>query len=318
MDCFGVFGHGELNINILIVLSLGISFLNHFISHYMQRRRAYNIMHQIQRLAMDPEQAKQAMRLVNRAGMPLDQPPELPPTEHIPADQQPSIVDGASVVKPMGAMAKDEATSCGSTIKAGKSFVPATYDDGHRLNLANERLEWEKSQSMKRENAPRSALSARIPSDGIGNAMLSGTVEGNSGLDPFSFAKDKQQLQESMKSSISEQTQSNFQKSISSEHDKADDPSPSQAAATNLDFASAKASELVAKAGSGTAFQGSSLGIGGLDDVLSEIKRRVWIPLSAPPSLLNELGIKPVRGLLLYGSPGKSVILLFVFYSIEY
>ena len=71
MDCFGVFGHGELNINILIVLSLGISFLNHFISHYMQRRRAYNIMHQIQRLAMDPEQAKQAIRLVNRAGMPL-------------------------------------------------------------------------------------------------------------------------------------------------------------------------------------------------------------------------------------------------------
>ena len=246
----------------------------------------------------------------------LDQPPELPPTEHVPADQQPSIVDGASVV-PMGAMVKDESTSCGSTIKAGKSFVPATYDDEHRLNLANERLEWEKSQGMKRKNSPRSALSARIPSDGgIGNAMLAGTVEGRSGLDPFNFAEDKQQLQESMKSSISAQTQSNFQKSLGNEHNKLDDSSPSQVA--NLDFASAKASELVARAGSGTAFQGSSLGIGGLDDVLSQIQRRVWIPLAAPPSLLNELGIKPVRGLLLYGSPGKSATLLFLSQSIEY
>jgi vesicle-fusing ATPase len=60
----------------------------------------------------------------------------------------------------------------------------------------------------------------------------------------------------------------------------------------------------VAKAGAGSNFDGEMLGIGGLDDVLAQIKRRVWIPLAAPPQLLKELGIHPVRGLLLYGKPG--------------
>jgi hypothetical protein len=63
-------------------------------------------------------------------------------------------------------------------------------------------------------------------------------------------------------------------------------------------------SDLVAKAGAGDAFEGQQLGIGGLEDVLKEIKRRIWVPLAAPPSLLAELGINPVRGLLLYGQPG--------------
>ena len=253
---------------------------------------------------MDNEQAKQAMRMVKRSGMPLDPPPDLPPPEHIPADQQPSIVDGASVAKPMGAMV-DEATSCGSTIKAGKSFIPTTYDGENRINLANERLEWEKKQ-VQSNSSPRSALSARMASDeGLSNAMLSGTIDGKNGLDPFSFAEDKQQLQESLKSSISEQTESNFQKSINNKQQDEGDLKPKEEAApVNLEFASAKASELVARAGSGKAFQGKTLGIGGLDDVLSQIQRRVWIPLAAPPTLLSELGIQPVRGLLLYGSPG--------------
>lgn len=232
---------------------------------------------------MNPEQAKQAVRLVKRAGMPLDPPPDLPPTQHVPADQQPSIVDGAAVAKPMGPMAPNEATSCGSTIQAGKSFTPTTYDGENRINLANERLEWEKKQ-VQSNSAPRSALSARMASDnGIGKAMLSGTVEGKNGLDPFSFAEDKQQLQESMKSSI-KSPQSNFQKSINNELQEAKDSTTETTAASaapvNLDFASAKASELVARAGSGTAFKGKTLGIGGLDDVLSQIQRRVWIPLA--------------------------------------
>jgi hypothetical protein len=80
-----------------------------------------------------------------------------------------------------------------------------------------------------------------------------------------------------------------------------------------LSFAAAKTSELVAKAGGGDAFTGQSLGIGGLDDVLLQVKRRIWVPLAAPPSLLHELGINPVRGLLLYGMPGK---ILFLFFSL--
>ena len=77
-----------------------------------------------------------------------------------------------------------------------------------------------------------------------------------------------------------------------------------------INFASAKSSELIARAGSGDAFLGSVLGVGGLDDVLSQIQRRVWIPLAAPPNLLSELGIQPVRGLLLYGHPGCGKTLL--------
>ena len=71
-----------------------------------------------------------------------------------------------------------------------------------------------------------------------------------------------------------------------------------------------RVSELVAKAGAGVSFDGESLGIGGLNDVLAQIKRRVWTPLAAPPQLLKELGIHPVRGLLLYGKPGCGKTLL--------
>ena len=63
-----------------------------------------------------------------------------------------------------------------------------------------------------------------------------------------------------------------------------------------------RTSELVAK--SGTNFDGDLMGIGGLDEVLAQVKRRIWVPLAAPPVLLQELGISPVRGLLLYGMPG--------------
>jgi hypothetical protein len=62
-------------------------------------------------------------------------------------------------------------------------------------------------------------------------------------------------------------------------------------------------SELVAQAGANLG-NASVMGIGGLDEVLNEVKRRVWIPLAAPPRLLKELGIRPIRGLLLYGKPG--------------
>lgn len=78
----------------------------------------------------------------------------------------------------------------------------------------------------------------------------------------------------------------------------------------NYERAASRVSELIAKAGSGAQFEGESLGIGGLDDVLAQVKRRVWIPLAAPPKLLEELGIHPVRGLLLYGRPGCGKTLL--------
>eukprot|EP00536_Pseudo-nitzschia_multiseries_P004271 jgi/Psemu1/295521/fgenesh1_pm.70_\ len=73
-------------------------------------------------------------------------------------------------------------------------------------------------------------------------------------------------------------------------------------------FAQAHSSELIALAGS--KFDGDLLGVGGLDDVIDEIKRRVWTPLAAPPSVMDELGITPVRGVMLYGSSGCGKTLL--------
>jgi vesicle-fusing ATPase len=45
-------------------------------------------------------------------------------------------------------------------------------------------------------------------------------------------------------------------------------------------------------------------GVGGLDAALEQIRRRVWTPLCAPRSLLDELGTERLKGLLLYGPPG--------------
>lgn len=44
--------------------------------------------------------------------------------------------------------------------------------------------------------------------------------------------------------------------------------------------------------------------VGGMREALSEIRRRVWTPLCAPSSLLDELGAERLKGVLLYGPPG--------------
>ena len=51
-------------------------------------------------------------------------------------------------------------------------------------------------------------------------------------------------------------------------------------------------------------------GVGGLHEPLESIRRRIWVPLCAPLSLLNELGAERVKGLLLYGPPGCGKSLL--------
>ena len=64
-------------------------------------------------------------------------------------------------------------------------------------------------------------------------------------------------------------------------------------------FAAAYAAELIALSGPQFDDPRTNLGVGGLDDVIAEIKRRVWVPLAAPPSVMHELGITPVRGMIL-------------------
>ena len=101
-----------------------------------------------------------------------------------------------------------------------------------------------------------------------------------------------------------------FQKKLREDTTVSSTPESTSSNSWKQKDATAKVAELVARAGALSSFEGEKLGIGGLDDVLAEVKRRIWTPLAAPPQLLRELGIHPVRGLLLYGRPGCGKTLL--------
>eukprot|EP00548_Thalassiothrix_antarctica_P008017 CAMPEP_0194143484 /NCGR_PEP_ID=MMETSP0152-20130528/12655_1 /TAXON_ID=1049557 /ORGANISM="Thalassiothrix antarctica, Strain L6-D1" /LENGTH=636 /DNA_ID=CAMNT_0038842927 /DNA_START=157 /DNA_END=2067 /DNA_ORIENTATION=+ len=124
-----------------------------------------------------------------------------------------------------------------------------------------------RQQQSGEEEKPRSALSSRLKNDRKKPDLFMGEIDKN--------LTDER-----------------------SKHSKSQDDANQK----TMQDAQILSSELVAQAGSD--FDGETMGIGGLDDVLAQVKRRVWIPLAAPPILLRELGISPVRGLLLYGRPG--------------
>ena len=149
-------------------------------------------------------------------------------------------------------------------------------DGEERRNEAERRKEWEAQRTSGQEDISkqgRSALSRRS-----GDAMM-GTIDSNLGF----LVKNTNEMVAAKRQTVTTEDSS-------------------------LKEAATKSSELVALAGAG--FDGETMGIGGLDDVLGEIKRRVWVPLAAPPALLEDLGIHPVRGLLLYGKPGCGKTLL--------
>lgn len=164
-----------------------------------------------------------------------------------------------------------------------------------RRQLAQERTEWEQDWESQVDQG-RSALSRRASNREKRDVLL-GTI----GSNLESFAKEKQQLQATINDENSEtDNESNIDNNNNNNNN----------AALLQQEAATKSAELVAMAGKGGKFEGETMGIGGLDDVLGEIKRRIWVPLAAPPTLLQELGISPVRGLLLYGRPGCGKTLL--------
>lgn len=165
-----------------------------------------------------------------------------------------------------------------------KNSVPelGRTDSEQRKTQVEQRKQWEASWQEKQQ--PTGKESQQSPKD--------------LGLDPISnMAKSKAQLEKEMASPAS--SSSSTTTSTSSKFPSAVD-----------EMAVAKVSELVARSGAQSTFDGESLGIGGLDDVLAQVKRRIWTPLASPPRLLRELGITPVRGLLLYGRPGCGKSLL--------
>lgn len=168
-------------------------------------------------------------------------------------------------------------------------------DEAERKSEAEARRQWEASRSSttsKKEEGGRSALSRRAANNGKPDVFMGEVIETGS-LKPKQLADDKLE----------------FQKQLRQDTSSSSAPEATRETWQSKD-ATAKVADLVARAGALSSFEGEKLGIGGLDNVLSEVKRRIWTPLAAPPRLLQELGIHPVRGLLLYGRPGCGKTLL--------
>mmetsp|Transcript_12263 Transcript_12263/g.22979 ORF Transcript_12263/g.22979 Transcript_12263/m.22979 type:complete len:657 (+) Transcript_12263:124-2094(+) len=260
------------------------------------KQQAYNIMRQIKRESVDEELFKQAIRMAERASVPMID----FKNEYQIRDNN---IDGVD----------DENNANNSAIQ--------------RKVEAEKRKAWQDQRSSSVGNDPTAGgakknfpgniagtnVSARSPSwssTGRSSTNLKpderNAFQEDKNFNPQDiedFAKSKKDLEEAL-SSKNKRSNAIGSKSPMNNVDE------SSHGGDELALAEAKSSEIVARAGSGSAFEGGTLGIGGLDEVLAQVKRRVWVPLAAPPSLLKELGINPVRGLLLYGKPGCGKTLL--------
>lgn len=163
--------------------------------------------------------------------------------------------------------------------------LPPSFDNNNRQQQeqAQERQAWEQSFQQANEAGSRSALSRRGEQNKATENVLLGQV-----VDP--------RLEKSVQDKISLQKQLDDSAASSSST-----PFESESESETYQQASIKVSSRIARAWNAELCAAT---IGGLDEVLSQVKRRIWTPLAAPPALLRELGIHPVRGLLLYGRPG--------------
>jgi hypothetical protein len=154
-----------------------------------------------------------------------------------------------------------------------------------RKEEAIERKEWERQRSthlyeneMKSQpkrgvtvQTGRSALTQRASNNSKPDLFMPSLEKdgGRPSLDPKIFADSKKDLEDELKKEINGGNNDNENKNVQKHF-------PQDA----VDVAAAQTSEIIAKAGAGKAFEGQNLGIGGLDDVLNQIKRRIWVPLA--------------------------------------
>ena len=250
-----------------------------------QREQIFNVLDQIVSQSMDNDElVKKAIRLVKRAGVPMEK----------------TYLDKYSqyLVSSTSTASSIPTTTSVTKKELGKTDITQRRQDVE-IRKQWERQHEEKQQEQEQRNqlGTTKSVGKTIASNVEGKSALSrraaragtSTAEGGttkpdiflpSVLNPDNIATiayDKSELQKEMDNAAGA--------------DNDDD----NAAARNsmLVDASNRVSKVVAKAGSNSNFEGENLGIGGLDDVLRQIRRRVWIPLAAPPQLLDELGIHP-------------------------
>ena len=143
----------------------------------------------------------------------------------------------------------------------------AKTDASSRKTEAEKRQDWEASKNEDSPNG-KSAFSRRM-NQGKPDLLTSSIVDPDS---IAAMANDKTSFQQTMNG----------------------ESPPNKAPGVASAEATARVSKIIATAGSGEAFEGQTLGVGGLDDVLLQVKRRIWTPLAAPPQLLkgkHNLGI---------------------------
>ena len=183
-------------------------------------------------------------------------------------------IQRAGLPLPTPASSSTTTTTASTTRHQSKEL--GRTDDERRRQEVDQRQRWEMARSSV-ESGGRSALSRRSTLNGKPDPFL-GTVDGGLSVQQ-KLADDKVSLQSQMENG-----------------DGATDATELNDGSDNdiMLMASNKVAEMVARTGAVTGFDGQSLGIGGLDDVLAQVKRRIWTPLAAPPQLLRELGITPV------------------------
>jgi vesicle-fusing ATPase len=71
-----------------------------------------------------------------------------------------------------------------------------------------------------------------------------------------------------------------------------------------------KSTKLLKKNVFSSNFSMESLGIGGLDDELTNLFRRAFASRRLPHSIIEKFGIKHIKGILLYGPPGTGKTLI--------
>ena len=226
-------------------------------------------MKQIERESTDEELAKQAERMVSRAGMPLSPPPPASDAE-LNKKQWTSKVEVSNSKSSQQRKLEADERKAWEAERSQPNGAGTNSDQTGTKGIG---------QNLKNRLAGRSALSSRVANNSKPDIFMPSVEKG---LNPVEFANSKKELEDALDSA---------NESASGKHPSGSDNESSLEA-------SFQTSELVARAGAGSAFSGETLGIGGLDDVLSQVKRRIWVPLAAPPTLLKELGINPVRGLL--------------------